>query len=89
MYFLRFFSFYLLLSFYCFSQIEEPVIWNSNIQKISDHNYLITIEAYIDDNWRLYSQNLPKGGAEPTEFVFRDKKGYELLGVFREIFKKI
>ncbi len=84
MYFLRFFSFYFLLSFYCFSQIEEPVIWNSNIQKISDHNYLITIEAYIDDNWRLYSQNLPKGGAEPTEFVFRDKKGYELLGVFRE-----
>ena len=67
-----------------FHRLKKPVIWNSNINKISDENYLITIEAYIDKNWRLYSQNLPKGGAEPTEFVFKDKSGYKLIGSFNE-----
>ena len=70
--------------FNSFSQIEEPVTWNSNIDKISDENYLITIDAYIQNNWRLYSQNLPKGGPEPTEFIFKEKQGYESLGSFEE-----
>ena len=70
--------------FNSFSQIEEPVTWNSNIDKISDQNYLITIDAYIQNNWRLYSQNLPKGGPEPTEFIFKEKQGYESLGSFEE-----
>ena len=81
---MRLFILNFLIVFNSFSQIEEPVIWNSNINKISDENYLITIEAYIDKNWRLYSQNLPKGGAEPTEFVFKDKSGYKLIGSFNE-----
>ncbi|MFL2630054.1 MAG: protein-disulfide reductase DsbD family protein [Flavobacteriaceae bacterium] len=70
--------------FNSFSQIEEPVTWNSNIDKISDQNYLITIDAYIQNNWRLYSQNLPKGGPEPTEFIFKEKQGYESLRSFEE-----
>ena len=70
--------------FNSFSQIEEPVTWNSNIDKISDENYLITIDAYIQNNWRLYSQDLPKGGPEPTEFIFKEKQGYESLGSFEE-----
>ena len=70
--------------FNSFSQIEEPVTWNSNIDKISDENYLITIDAYIQNNWRLYSQNLPKGGPEPTEFIFKEKQGYESLRSFEE-----
>ena len=81
---IRLFVLNFLIGFNSFSQIEQPIIWNSNINKISDENYLITIDAYIEKNWRLYSQNLPKGGAEPTEFIFKDKLGYELIGSFNE-----
>ena len=84
MFLIRLFVLNFLIGFNSFSQIEQPVIWNSNINKISDENYLITIDAYIEKNWRLYSQNLPKGGAEPTEFIFKDKLGYELIGSFNE-----
>jgi len=84
MFLIRLFVLNFLIVFNSFSQIEQPVIWNSNINKISDENYLITIDAYIEKNWRLYSQNLPKGGAEPTEFIFKDKLGYELIGSFNE-----
>ena len=81
---IRLFILNFLIVFNSFSQIEEPVIWNSNINKISDENYLITIEAYIEKNWRLYSQNLPKGAAEPTEFIFEDKPGN--LNHFRQVY---
>jgi thiol:disulfide interchange protein DsbD len=81
---MRLFILNFLIVFNSFSQIEEPVIWGSNINKISNENYLINIEAYIDKNWRLYSQNLPKGGAEPTEFIFKDKLGFKLIGSFNE-----
>ena len=84
MFLIRLFILNFLIGFNSFSQIEEPVIWNSNINKVSDENHLITIDAYIEKNWRLYSQNLPKGGAEPTEFIFIDKIGYELIGSFNE-----
>jgi len=81
---MRLFILNFLIVFNSFSQIEEPVIWGSNINKISNENYLINIEAYIDKNWRLYSQNLPKGGAEATEFIFKDKLGFKLIGSFNE-----
>jgi len=82
--FMRLFILTFFVVFNSFSQIEEPVTWNSNIDKISDENYLITIDAYIQNNWRLYSQDLPKGGPEPTEFIFKEKQGYESLGSFEE-----
>lgn len=82
--FMRLFILTFFVVFNSFSQIEEPVTWNSNIDKISDQNYLITIDAYIQNNWRLYSQNLPKGGPEPTEFIFKEKQGYESLRSFEE-----
>lgn len=82
--FIRLFILSFFVVFNSFSQIEEPVTWNSNIDKVSDENYLITIDAYIENNWRLYSQNLPKGGPEPTEFILKEKQGYEPLGSFQE-----
>ena len=82
--FIRLFILSFFVVFNSFSQIKEPVTWNSNINKVSDENYLITIDAYIENNWRLYSQNLPKGGPEPTEFIFKEKQGYESLRSFQE-----
>jgi len=52
-----------------FSQIE-PVKWSTAVEKISDTEYNLLFKAQIEEHWHLYSQNLPEGGALPTEFVF-------------------
>ena len=67
----------LLLSFISFSQ--DPVIWSTSTDKISDYTYKLTTTAQIQDNWRLYSQNLEEGGALPTEFVFDDESVFEFF----------
>ena len=61
------FTFFSLL---CFSQ--DPVKWSTSVKKINDITFQLNTKAEIEDNWRLYSQNLDDGGALPTEFIFED-----------------
>ena len=66
-----------------FAQVLEPVKWNGKIEKISDTEYNLIYEATIEDHWHLYSQNLPEGGAIPTEFIYNENvvsKDFELIG---------
>ena len=60
--------FFILIPLFCFSQ--EPIKWLTSVEKKSDNSYILSTTAKIQDNWRLYSQNLEEGGALPTEFVF-------------------
>ena len=59
-----------LFSLLCFSQ--DPVKWSTSVNKINDITFQLNTKAEIEDNWRLYSQNLDDGGALPTEFIFED-----------------
>ena len=59
-----------LFSLLSFSQ--DPVKWSTSVKKINDITFQLTTKAEIEDNWRLYSQNLDDGGALPTEFIFED-----------------
>ena len=59
-----------LFSLLSFSQ--DPVKWSTSVKKINDITFQLNTKAEIDDNWRLYSQNLDDGGALPTEFIFED-----------------
>jgi thiol:disulfide interchange protein len=59
-----------LFSLLCFSQ--DPVKWSTSVKKINDITFQLNTKAEIEDNWRLYSQNLDDGGALPTEFIFED-----------------
>ncbi|MGB1308981.1 MAG: protein-disulfide reductase DsbD domain-containing protein, partial [Oceanihabitans sp.] len=52
-----------------FSQ-SNPVKWSTGVEKISDTEYKLIYKAEIQDKWHLYSQNIPEGGALPTEFEF-------------------
>lgn len=66
-----------------FAQLLEPVKWNGKVEKLSENEYNLIYEAKIDDHWHLYSQNLPEGGAIPTEFIYNENqlsKDFELLG---------
>ena len=61
----------------------EAVEWSTKVEKISDTEYNLIYEAYIEDHWHLYSQTLPEDGAKPTRFVYNaEEEGtdYKLIG---------
>jgi thiol:disulfide interchange protein len=65
---------------FSFSQIQEPVKWSYSTEKVSDTEYDLIFTAAIDDNWHLYSKDLPPGGPMPTEFTYESMEGFELVG---------
>ena len=73
---------FILIPFFCFSQ--EPIKWLTSVEKKSDNSYILTTAAKIQDNWRLYSQNLEEGGALPTEFVFEDESIFDSFSIVSE-----
>ena len=66
---------FILIPLFCFSQ--EPIKWLTSVEKKSDNSYILSTTAKIQDNWRLYSQNLEEGGALPTEFVFEEESIFD------------
>lgn len=86
--------FLILFSVQAFSQIHDPVKWKTSVNKISDTEYELVATATIQDQWHLYSQNVPKDGPVPTSFIFEGssdymKRGNTSEGVGHEIDDKI
>ena len=73
---------FILIPLFCFSQ--EPIKWLTSVEKKSDNSYILSTTAKIQDNWRLYSQNLEEGGALPTEFVFEDESIFNSFSIVSE-----
>ena len=70
---------FLTLSFLGYSQ--DPITFETKIKKISENTFELVTTANIQNNWRLYSQNLLSGGAIPTEFIFDNKsQSIKLIG---------
>ena len=67
-----------------FSQIHEPVKWSTSIDKISNTEYNLILNASIEPGWHLYSQNVPEDGPIPTTFSFNTSSDYELVGEVNE-----
>jgi thiol:disulfide interchange protein DsbD len=77
--------FALFLTFIGTAQIVEPVKWSSSVVKVSDTEVDLIILASIENNWHLYSQFTPEGGALPLVFTFKNQKGnYQLIGKTKE-----
>jgi thiol:disulfide interchange protein len=75
----------LLITFFGTAQIVEPVKWSSSVVKISDTELDLVITANIEDNWHLYSQFTPEGGALPLVLTYKNQKGnYQLVGKTKE-----
>ena len=62
------------------SGIFEPVKWETSVEKISDTDYVLVSTASIEDQWHLYSLEVPKDGPIPTTFDYTLGKGVELVG---------
>ncbi len=90
-------SLILLVSFFGNAQIFNPVKWKTKIVQKSDTEYELIMDATIDNEWHVYSQYTPDGGALPTVFDYKNAKGnYTLVGktvespykkVFNDIFE--
>ncbi|MDD3004621.1 cytochrome c biogenesis protein CcdA [Flavobacterium sp.] len=76
---------YILLAFFAVhsltAQILDPVKWKTKVTQKSDTEFELIMEATIDDEWHMYSQYTPDGGALPSEFNYKDAKGnFTLIG---------
>ncbi|MAV33385.1 MAG: thiol:disulfide interchange protein, partial [Gammaproteobacteria bacterium] len=66
-------------------QAQDPVVWNTDLKKLSETEYMLIFKASVEPKWHLYSQSLPEDGPLPTEFVFEgDGTAYELVGKMEE-----
>jgi len=82
--FLSFFLLFAVLSI--FSQTEEnPIVWESSIDQVSETEYQVIFTAKLLQDWHLYSQYNPEDASQALEILIPEgKKGYQLLGKAQE-----
>ncbi len=69
------------------AQLLDPVKWNYTLEKVSDNEYDLFFNATIEENWYLYSTEVPAYGPIPTSFSFEPSEFYETIGGIAEITK--
>lgn len=81
----------LLITFFAQGQILNPVKWKSKVVQKSTTEFELVMEATIENEWHMYSQYTPDGGALPTVFDYKNAKGnYTLIGKTKESpYKKV
>jgi thiol:disulfide interchange protein len=67
------------------AQLLDPVKWKYSVEKVSDNEYDLFFHAEIEENWHLYSVDVPDNGPIPTSFVFEPSEFYELVGEIVEV----
>ena len=60
------------------AQILEPVKWESKVEKVSDSEFKIILQANIDKGWYIYSQyqQSEDSFAPTTYFEFNNQEKY-------------
>ena len=79
----RFLSvFFLITAISVFSQTEDnPIVWESSINQISETEYDVIFTAKLLQEWHLYSQENPEDASQPLEILIpEDRNGYKLVG---------
>ncbi|MAM20073.1 MAG: cytochrome c biogenesis protein CcdA [Christiangramia sp.] len=72
---------FLLFQTIAFSQILNPVHWETELNKISETEYELIFHAEIEPHWHLYATEMPAEGPNPTTFTFEAAgEDYELVG---------
>ena len=61
-----------LWAFSCFGQTDsDPVVWEKQLNKISDTEYDLVMKANIAEGWHMYSQFTSEFGALPITFTYK------------------
>ncbi|WGH75047.1 protein-disulfide reductase DsbD family protein [Tenacibaculum tangerinum] len=67
-----------------FAQVHNPVKWSTSVKKISDNEAELIATATLQNDWHLYSQEIPEGGPIPTLFTFEGDSRYLKKGNTKE-----
>jgi len=78
--------FFFVLPFLSSSQDDEnPVLWETDVQQISDTEYELIVKGKIFEGWYVFSQFTAEGGSLPSEFTYKEVgTDYELVGATLE-----
>lgn len=71
---------FLMFAFVSSAQILTPVKWEFASESLGNNEYNLIFTAKIDDGWTVYSQFTEDDGPVPTELIFENLNGAELLG---------
>ena len=64
---------------------DNPIVWESSINQISETEYDVIFTAKLLQEWHLYSQENPEGASQPLEIIIpEDQNGYKLVGKAKE-----
>ena len=63
-----------LVGLFAQAQIVEPVKWTTKVIKVSETEFDLITTAQIDNDWHLYSQFTPEGGAQPLVLLIKIKR---------------
>lgn len=66
------------------AQVLEPVKWKFSNESLGNNEYMLVFKAEIDENWHLYSQDIPMS-PPATVFSFEENGYYELVGEVQEM----
>ncbi|RLD74118.1 MAG: disulfide bond formation protein DsbD [Bacteroidetes bacterium] len=61
-------------------KILQPVTWEITTKYLENRTFDLFFTATIDEGYHLYSLNVPEDGPLPTEFIFENPEGFELVG---------
>ncbi|SHI89318.1 protein-disulfide reductase DsbD family protein [Flavobacterium terrae] len=80
-----------LLSFIGNAQILDPVSWKTSVEKKSDTEFVLVLDATIEHEWHMFSQFTPDEASLPTVIQYKNAKGnYTLVGKTKESpYKKV
>lgn len=74
-----------LFSVFAFTQVHDPVKWETSVVRISPDTAEVTVNATIENGWHIYSQTQTiKNGPVATSFSFKPEKSYTLAGATKE-----
>lgn len=63
---------------------ENPVHWNTSIEKGSNGIYTIRFTARIEAPWHMYDMGPYEGGPNATTITFKPNKSYTLVGSVKQ-----
>ena len=62
------------------AQVLEPVKWTFSVNRLNDKTVEVIAEATIDNNWHLYSTEIPDGGPIATSLNINPSDDYVPTG---------
>lgn len=71
-----------------FAQIKDPVKFSYSVNSLPNNEYEAVLTATIDNNWKVYSKDLPPDSGIPTQMLVKSKEGIQVLGGVVEVGKK-